>query len=92
MVAPISRFSTPASWNRLPSPLNLSLDSSEHRRQTRLNLARDLVLLRQYESVADVAYAAGFYSMSHFAKLCRAGFRENPGETFKSISHVNRAS
>lgn len=61
-------------------------------RQTRMNLARDLILLRQYESVAEVAYAAGFSSMSHFAKLYRAEFHEQPSETFKSVRHVNKAS
>lgn len=61
-------------------------------RQTRLNLARDLILLRQYESVAEIAYAAGFSSISHFAKLYRAEFQEKPSDTFKSIRHANKAS
>ncbi len=61
-------------------------------RQTRLNLARDLILLRHYESVAEVAYATGFSSISHFAKLYRAEFHETPSETFKSIRQIKTAS
>lgn len=61
-------------------------------RQTRLNLARDLILLRHHESVAEVAYTAGFSSMSHFAKLYRAEFHEKPSDTFKSIRQIKNAS
>lgn len=61
-------------------------------RQTRLNLARDLIVLRHHESVAEVAYTVGFSSMSHFAKLYRAEFNEKPSETIKSIRHIKKAS
>ncbi len=53
-------------------------------RQTRLDLARDLIVLRHYNTVAEVAYAVGFSSVSHFAKLYGAKFHETPRETFKA--------
>jgi AraC-like DNA-binding protein len=53
-------------------------------RQTRLNLARDLLLLRQYSTVAEVAFATSFSSVSHFAKLYRAEFNTTPSDTLRS--------
>lgn len=54
-------------------------------RFVRLNNARNLILLRQHSTVAEVAHAAGFSSVSHFAKLYRQQFRETPSETFKLL-------
>jgi AraC-like DNA-binding protein len=53
-------------------------------RHTRLNLARDLLIMRQYHTVAEVAFATGFSSVSHFAKLYRAQFKTTPSETLRS--------
>ncbi|WP_337658924.1 helix-turn-helix domain-containing protein [Sphingorhabdus sp. Alg231-15] len=54
-------------------------------RSIRLSYARDLILLRQFETVAEIADASGFSSVSHFAKLYRQEFKETPGEAFKSL-------
>lgn len=53
-------------------------------RHTRLTLAHDLLLLRQYNTVAEVAFATGFSSVSHFAKLYRTEFMTTPSETLRS--------
>lgn len=53
-------------------------------RSIRLSFARDLILLRHYETVAEIAEASGFASVSHFAKLYRQEFKETPSEAFKS--------
>lgn len=55
-------------------------------RSIRLNMARDLILLRRYNTVGEVAFAAGFSSVGHFAKLYRQQFEETPSETLKSLS------
>ncbi|MEO1159867.1 MAG: helix-turn-helix domain-containing protein [Pseudomonadota bacterium] len=54
-------------------------------RSVRLNNARNLILLRQHSTVAEIAHAAGFASVSHFAKLYRQQFSETPSETFKLL-------
>lgn len=61
-------------------------------RETRLELARDLIVLRHYSSVAEVAYATGFSSVSHFARLYGAKFQETPRETFKATKRTEAAS
>ncbi len=61
-------------------------------RQTRLDLARDLILLRHYSSVAEVAHATGFSSVSHFAKLYSAKYQETPRTTLKSTKRTEAAS
>ncbi|MEM8665231.1 MAG: helix-turn-helix domain-containing protein, partial [Pseudomonadota bacterium] len=61
----------------------LDLTPAAFIRKVRLSFARDLVLLRQYETVAEVAYAAGFASVSHFSKLYREEFGETPKATLK---------
>ncbi|WP_337660211.1 helix-turn-helix domain-containing protein [Anderseniella sp. Alg231-50] len=54
-------------------------------RSIRLNHSRELILLRQRNSVAEVAHAAGFTSVSHFAKLYRQQFNETPSQSFKLL-------
>lgn len=54
-------------------------------RSVRLNYSRELILLRQRSSVAEVAHAAGFASVSHFAKLYRQQFKETPSQSFKLL-------
>lgn len=58
-------------------------------RSIRLSYARDLILLRQYETVAQIAGASGFASVSHFAKLYRQEFKEAPSEAFKSLPVIS---
>ncbi len=52
-------------------------------RSVRLKFARDLILLRQHHTITEIAYAAGFSSGGHFAKVYREEFGETPSETFK---------
>lgn len=51
-------------------------------RTVRLDFARDLILLRQHRTVAEIAHAAGFSSISHFAKQYRRQFDETPKQAF----------
>ncbi|WP_282609092.1 helix-turn-helix domain-containing protein [Pelagibius sp. Alg239-R121] len=53
-------------------------------RSIRLNFARDLILARQYQTVAEVSRAAGFASVGHFAKLYRAEFGQTPSDEIKA--------
>ncbi len=53
-------------------------------RSIRLSYARDLILLRQFDTVAEIANASGFASTSHFAKLYREEFKETPSETLRA--------
>ena len=53
-------------------------------RSIRLNFARDLILARQYQTVAEIAHAAGFASVGHFAKLYRSEFGQTPSEEIKT--------
>ncbi len=57
-------------------------------RSIRLSYARDLILLRQADTVAEIADASGFASVSHFAKLYRREFREAPSQALKSLKAV----
>ena len=54
-------------------------------RSIRLSFARDLIMMRQHRTIAEVAHASGFSSVSHFTKLYRQEFNETPGETYKLI-------
>ncbi|MEP2752598.1 helix-turn-helix domain-containing protein [Parasphingorhabdus sp.] len=54
-------------------------------RSIRLSYARDLIMLRQFDTIAEIAEASGFSSVSHFAKLFRQEFKETPSEAFKSL-------
>lgn len=54
-------------------------------RSVRLNFARDLILLRQHSTVAEIAHAAGFSNSGHFAKLYRQEFGEAPSDSFRSL-------
>lgn len=54
-------------------------------RAIRLGFARDLIRLRQHQTVAEIAYAAGFSSTGYFAKLYRQEFGETPSEAFRSL-------
>lgn len=54
-------------------------------RSIRLSYARDLILLRQFDTVAAIANASGFSSVGHFAKLYRQEFRTTPSEALKSL-------
>ncbi len=56
-------------------------------RSVRLNFARNLILLHQYNTVAEIAHASGFASVSNFAKLYRQEFGEAPS---KSISLLRK--
>lgn len=53
-------------------------------RSIRLSYARDLIVLRQFDTVAEVANASGFASSSHFAKLYRGEFKETPSEALRA--------
>ncbi len=57
-------------------------------RSIRLSYARDLILLRQFDTVAEIANASGFSSVGHFAKLYRQEFRITPSEALKSMGTV----
>ena len=52
-------------------------------RSIRLSYARDLIAIRQFETVSEIADASGFSSASHFARLYRQEYKETPRETFK---------
>ncbi len=52
-------------------------------RSVRLKFARDLILLRQHHTITEIAYASGFSSAGHFAKIYREEFGESPSETLK---------
>ena len=52
-------------------------------RSVRLKFARDLILLRQHSTITEIAYAAGFSSGGHFAKVYREEFGETPSETYR---------
>ncbi len=56
-------------------------------RSVRLNFARGLILMNQYNTVAEIAHASGFSSVSNFAKLYRQEFGETPS---KSISLLRK--
>lgn len=60
-------------------------------RTSRLNFAHEQILRRQHKTIAEVAYAAGFSSAGHFAKLYRQQFNETPRETSKSLRDDNDA-
>ncbi|WP_235226346.1 helix-turn-helix domain-containing protein [Octadecabacter dasysiphoniae] len=74
---------------RMNDALNIS--PARFIRETRLELARDLIVLRHYSSVAEVAYATGFSSVSHFTRLYGAKFNETPRETFKTTKRAKAA-
>ncbi|GAA0475734.1 hypothetical protein GCM10009096_16800 [Parasphingorhabdus litoris] len=57
-------------------------------RSIRLSYARDLIMLRQFDTIAEIAEASGFSSVSHFAKLFRQEFKESPSEAFKSLESL----
>ncbi|MEM7635555.1 MAG: helix-turn-helix domain-containing protein, partial [Pseudomonadota bacterium] len=61
-------------------------------RSIRLNRSRELILLRQRNSVAEVAHATGFTSVSHFAKLYRQQFNETPSQSFKLLKPDSKFS
>ncbi|QTD57462.1 helix-turn-helix domain-containing protein [Parasphingorhabdus cellanae] len=58
-------------------------------RSIRLSYARDLILLRQYNTVTEIANASGFSSVSHFTKSYSKEFNETPSEAFRSIKAVS---
>ncbi len=58
-------------------------------RSVRLNYARNLIVMRQHETVAEVSHACGFASVSHFTKQYREEFDETPGETLKAANSSN---
>lgn len=62
------------------------LTSAAFIRSVRLSVARDLILLRRYSTVGEVAFAVGFSSVGYFAKLYRQQFKETPSESFRSLS------
>lgn len=54
-------------------------------RSIRLNYAHELILLRQFTTVAQIAHASGFSSTSHFSKLYRQEFDQTPSEAFEPV-------
>lgn len=62
------------------------LNSTNFIRSVRLNYARDLILMGQDRTVSEVAKAAGFSNISHFAKVYRQKFEETPSETARSVT------
>ncbi|NIA69916.1 helix-turn-helix domain-containing protein [Pelagibius litoralis] len=58
-------------------------------RSVRLTFARDLILLRQRNTIAEIAHAAGFSNVGHFAKLYRREFGQTPSESFRSTKTVD---
>lgn len=54
-------------------------------RSVRLDHARELILLRQFTTVAEVARASGFSSTSYFTKLYRQQFDQTPREAFEAL-------
>lgn len=54
-------------------------------RSIRLNHAHELILLRQFTTVAEVARASGFSSTSHFSRLFRQQFDQTPREAFEAL-------
>lgn len=54
-------------------------------RSARLNFARNLILLDQYNTVAEIAHASGFSSVSNFAKHYRQEFGEIPSKTINQL-------
>ena len=57
-------------------------------RSVRLNFARNLILLDQYHTVAEVAHAAGFSSVSNFAKHYRQEFGETPSKSISLLRNI----
>lgn len=57
-------------------------------RSVRLNYARNLILLDQHNTVAEIAHAAGFSSVSNFAKLYRQQFGETPSQSIGMLRKV----
>ncbi|WP_299673248.1 helix-turn-helix domain-containing protein [uncultured Roseobacter sp.] len=57
-------------------------------RSVRLNFARNLILLDQYNTVAEIAHAAGFSSVSNFAKLYRQEFGEPPSKSISMLRNI----
>lgn len=53
-------------------------------RAVRLDHARDLIRRGRAATVAQVAYASGFASVGHFAKLYRQHFGESPSDALKA--------
>ncbi len=53
-------------------------------RMRRLTHARDLFLLNQHNTVAEVAYAAGFSNLSHFARHYREAFGIPPKDALRA--------
>lgn len=53
-------------------------------RAKRLERARDLMLIRQFNTVAEAALAVGYASAGHFTKLYRNAYGEAPSDTLKA--------
>ncbi|MGZ2260199.1 helix-turn-helix domain-containing protein [Roseobacter sp. A03A-229] len=57
-------------------------------RSVRLTFARNLILLDQYNTVAEIAHAAGFSSVSNFTKLYRQEFGETPSKSISLLRNI----
>ncbi|MEJ6393692.1 helix-turn-helix domain-containing protein [Gymnodinialimonas sp. 2305UL16-5] len=57
-------------------------------RSVRLTFARNLILLDQYNTVAEIARASGFASVSNFAKLYRQEFGETPSKSISLLRNI----
>ncbi|WP_298981677.1 helix-turn-helix domain-containing protein [uncultured Roseibium sp.] len=62
------------------------LTSAAFIRSVRLKQARDLILMRQHNTIAEIAHASGFSSVSHFSKMYRQAFNESPGDALKNAT------
>ncbi|WP_298821886.1 helix-turn-helix domain-containing protein, partial [uncultured Roseibium sp.] len=62
------------------------LTSAAFIRSVRLKQARDLILMRQHNTIAEIAHASGFSSISHFSKMYRQAFNESPGDALKNAT------
>ncbi|MBL4733541.1 MAG: helix-turn-helix domain-containing protein [Rhizobiaceae bacterium] len=61
-------------------------------RSTRLNFAQNLILLRQFRTVAEIAHATGFSSVSHFTKLYRQQFGKTPKEAAAAMQNLENSN
>ncbi|MBL4600039.1 MAG: helix-turn-helix domain-containing protein [Rhizobiaceae bacterium] len=57
-------------------------------RSVRLEFARNLILLRQFRTITEIAHAAGFSSVSHFTKLYRQHFGKTPKESAAAMQNL----
>lgn len=42
--------------------------------------------MRQHNTIAEIAHASGFSSVSYFSKMYRQAFNETPGDALKNAT------